>query len=469
MDTILSSFSKSFKAQITDYLQEPILLLLGIYVKFFKRLRKLPARDFVIMMFAASFRSKPTTLVEMTSLLKESNPSLSITPQSLSERINSPECSHFFKTILEHALRTKSQKLSACPKLLSLFERTLVEDSSKFELEEELQEKFRGQGGNASKAALKMHTVYDLSNNRFIIMSEHSGTVSDRTLGNTTVGILQKGDLLIRDLGFFNKEKLREISKIGAFYLSRLPSNVDIRLSPNGEPIPFSRLFKEHSLDGVCLDIEVFIGESRKELLKVRLVAYRVPEEVANERRRLINKTSKHRGRKTSEETLSRQNFTIFVTNVRVEIWPSDIVETIYKIRWDIELIYKSWKSQLKICFFTGTKNHNRVRSFLYAKWAVIILCTMIYGLVFGYAKEKLGREASWHKFLNWFLIGNRFRDILTRRFVTPILRGLLEELKNGWCKDKRSKRKSTRQRIEDKQACYTENNYNNIKVSCLT
>lgn len=462
MDPILSSFSKNFTAQITNYFENSVLLLFGFITKLFKRMpKKITPRDFTLMMVIASFRNKPSSLLEMSSILHELNPKFKISPQSLSERINSPESPHFFQRFLEHVLKAKIQKLpskNVLPSLLNSFNRVLLEDSSKFELSEELKTIFKGQGGNASKSALKMHTLYDITKNSFILMKEYGGTISDQVLGRATIDVMGENDLLIRDQGFFNIKYLKQISIKKAFYLTRLPSNVVIRLTAAGECISFSKLFKEHTLDGAKLDVEVFIGEKREEAFKVRLVAYRVPEKVSNERRRLLHKNARHRGIKIAEETLSRQNFTILVTNVDVEMWPLDVIETIYRIRWEIELIYKSWKSQLRIHYFHGTRNVNRLRSLLYAKWSAIIICSAIYGLILGYAKEKLGREASLHKLVNWLLIGNRFQELLKGRSVNQLLRKLLEGLSNGLCKDKRKNRKSTMSLLEKKQPLYALN-----------
>ena len=76
------------------------------------------------------------------------------------------------------------------PALIKPFSRVLIEDSTKCELAKELQKEFHGFGGNASQSSLKINTVYDLIKAKFVHMSEHSGTMSDQTLGQMTKIVL---------------------------------------------------------------------------------------------------------------------------------------------------------------------------------------------------------------------------------------------------------------------------------------
>ena len=80
-----------------------------------------------------------------------------------------------------------------------------------------------------------------------------------------------------------------------------------------------------------------------------RLIAYRAPQELADKRRREANKAAEKKGRTPKQESLNRLNFTFLLTNVPSEIWKAEVVGTIYTIRWQIELIFKGWKSGLQI------------------------------------------------------------------------------------------------------------------------
>ena len=98
MNQIISSFSNSFKSQITDFLtKSPLLRMFARVTGFIRRERKLIARDALLTLILASFRSKPSSLVDMVSILKFLNPKARMTPQSLEERINNPGCFEIVK------------------------------------------------------------------------------------------------------------------------------------------------------------------------------------------------------------------------------------------------------------------------------------------------------------------------------------------------------------------------------------
>lgn len=58
-------------------------------------------------------------------------------------------------------------------------------------------------------------------------------------------------------------------------------------------------------------------------------------------------------------------NYSAFITNVPIEILSAEIIGTIYQLRWEIELIFKQWKSQLKMNVLEGI-NHNRIECLIW-------------------------------------------------------------------------------------------------------
>ena len=77
------------------------------------------------------------------------------------------------------------------------------------------------------------------------------------------------------------------------------------------------------------------------------------------------SRVAQKKGRKPSDEYLSWITFTFYVTNVESEIWTHKVVGTIYRLRWQIELIFKQWKSLLRIDCLLST-NENRIRCLVF-------------------------------------------------------------------------------------------------------
>jgi hypothetical protein len=452
----ISQFSKEF-THIVKFLNSKAIFAIAFLVRFcIRQPKKVFPQDFLQMLIITSFRAKACSLSEMVSILKDLNPLSDVTQQSLSERINTESCKELCKSALEYAIQSRVFALPLAkeitPQLLRSFSRVLIEDSSKVELSEELQEIFRGQGGGASKSALKMHTIFDLASKRFVLMEEYSGTTSDSTLGVNRLKMISKGDLLIHDLAFFRFESFREMDEKGAFFLSRLPSSVLIRTRADGPVVTFSELFDNYcTSDGSKLDTTVYLGDER---YQVRLVAFRAPEEVKNTRLRRIYKANRSRKSSMKNETVRRQGFTIFITNVPKTLWSLDVVGTIYRLRWQIELIYKSWKSQLKIHHLRGVKEE-RIRALLYAKWLAIVIVCSVFELVNWYAKKELEREASFHKLVNWLMIRDRFEILICKGLEKQLLQKILNECEKCMCKERRNTNQSTLEKVEKHEAYY--------------
>ncbi|WP_207688024.1 transposase [Desulfonema limicola] len=68
----------------------------------------------------------------------------------------------------------------------------------------------------------------------------------------------------------------------------------------------------------------------------------------------------------------------MFIINASEDLIPSKMIRTLYRIRWSIELVFKNWKSILKIHVSSVRKNHWRIKCELYAK---LILAVMVHSI----------------------------------------------------------------------------------------
>jgi hypothetical protein len=74
-----------------------------------------------------------------------------------------------------------------------------------------------------------------------------------------------------------------------------------------------------------------------------------IPEEVKNSRLRIKNKFNKGKGFSTSKEYKFRSGLNIWATNLSKENYDFACIKQFYGMRWQIELVFKSWKSILQI------------------------------------------------------------------------------------------------------------------------
>jgi len=98
---------------------------------------------------------------------------------------------------------------------------------------------------------------------------------------------LRANDLRIEDLGYFKIEKLRVIEKATAFFLSRLKFGVNIYIFENLQykQLDLLKLVGKMKV-GEVKEMRVYLGE--KEKYPTRLVIEKVPEKLANEKRRKL-------------------------------------------------------------------------------------------------------------------------------------------------------------------------------------
>jgi hypothetical protein len=117
--------------------------------------------------------------------------------------------------------------------------------------------------------------------------------------------------------------------------------------------------------DRLLLEQAICIGAT--EQVTSRLVAVRMPEAVVNTRRRLARKNARKKGSTPSQAHLTLLAWNLCITNVPPTIWATATVPKVYPIRWQIELIFKSWKSYLHLATLTTTKEDSTL-CYLYGR-----------------------------------------------------------------------------------------------------
>jgi len=183
---------------------------------------------FFDMLFYTVSQNEQESLSYMVSLLR-SDFGVSISNQSLNERFNA-KCEVYVKSVLREILVEQFSKLY-CDKLLPCFSRILLKDSTKFMVPTCLSSKYKSCGGAAhsrSKAGISIQYEYDLQSGKITDLSITSGSRNDRTDAGETSGNMEKGDLSVRDLGYFSTPVFESCVEKEAFFLSRLDSSTNV-------------------------------------------------------------------------------------------------------------------------------------------------------------------------------------------------------------------------------------------------
>lgn len=115
-----------------------------------------------------------------------------------------------------------------------------------------------------------------------------------------------------------------------------------------------------------------------------------------------------------------------------------------YRLRWQVELTFKHWKSLFRIDLLKGTRPE-RIRCLLYGRLIVILIVQRLLALAARQAENE-GRELSFDKAIQWLLRQDRFLKAFVARQFDTLMRKLLGSLRRLF-KAKR-KRRTTRQLI---------------------
>lgn len=395
--------------------------------------------------------------VRMQRINKECHLSASALAQRMNTKAAESFMRHCFAKVLTDVVKKSFVHLGDLPNL-SIFNRLLIEDSTQAELHEKLSKYYKGSGGAASQSALKIDFIFDYLSEQIVDIQFFSGNKPDQSLAGRILPLLEKNDLVIRDLGYFVLQKIKAIKEKGAFYLSRFKSNVDVYESVDSvEPLDVAKHIEKHMNKGL-VDIEVFIGEEK---CPTRLVACLMSEEAINQRRRDAKRTAQRCRRQISQKKLNLLNYSIFITNIPVKMLSSTAIMAAYRIRWRVEMIFKQWKSYLKLHLFKGYRVE-RLHCLLYGRLIMILLLGSISPYLMQYALA-LDRELSCFKLTHYFIADHAFAIALQEGKVKAFIDQLLQDLPRRLCMDKR-KRLSLRKNAKMGISYYKEQEINDLQ-----
>jgi hypothetical protein len=317
------------------------------------------------------------------------------------------------------------------------FGNVFVQDSTCLSLPKHLADAYPGSKNQTNKtnAGMKIQAVFNLVNERLTSLSLSPFTRTDQSASKDILNIVKKGDLVIRDLGYFVLSVFEKFIQNGVFFLSRYRNEVTIFCLKSGNKIELLKLLKKNP----SLDIDVLLGSAHR--LAVRLVALPVPDHIANERRRKA-KNNRDRRCNPSKESLELLGWEIFVTNVDRSIWEPLIVWEIYTICWRIEIIFKAWKSHLSLDKIPQSVNKNELEVYIYAHLLNITFFHVFFDQLNHYMIKKHNRHVSMLKIAPLF--DQIVRSILQSAgsFDNEDEVGLLEKsILRHCCYEKRKKR----------------------------
>jgi len=342
---------------------------------FVQRASKLTGERFVQTLVTAWLNNPQVTregLAQMAASL-----GVSITPQGLSERLTE-QAATFLQSMLEMVVGQIIATDPVAIPILQRFTAVILLDSTVILLPDALASVWRGCGGGTgegTQAAVKAQVGLDLLCGGLQGLSLYDGRSHD---GNSNLqhAALPAGAIRLADLGYFRLDVFAEHCQQGGYFLSRLEAATTV-FDTEQQRLDLLNFLQRH---GPRIDEPVELGVQHH--LPVRLLAVRVPEEVANERRRKLRAEAKRKGQTVSKVRLALADWTIYVTNVSVELLSLEEALVLARVRWQIELLFKLWKQHGCIDEWRSKKPwailcevYAKLIAMVFQHWLLVICC----------------------------------------------------------------------------------------------
>lgn len=355
----LQSIGERIKAFFGDTVNE-----VARQTKFVQRKSDLDGLKFLQALVFGSIEKPEVSLNHLAQVCLDLG--VKITPQGVDDRINTYSVA-FLKEMFSQAMDTFKNDQPLPVAGLQQFTALNIVDSSVQALPDNMAEEYAGCGGDGPQASLKVQLLFEFLYGNLKQVTLQPGRDPDQAYRDY-LQVVEAGSLTLVDLGYFSLAAFGEISDRDAYFLSRYLFGTAV-FTPDGERMDL--LMTLQSATASEMDMQVLLGADQH--LPDRLVAVRVPQEVADRRRQKAKDKAKRKGRTPSQEYLALLDWTLFVTNVPTEMLSAKQVATLYRVRWQVELVFKLWKSYCGLDRIAGWRRE-RVLTELYAKMIGIVL-----------------------------------------------------------------------------------------------
>jgi len=420
-------------------ISEKELLTLARDSGFIQRVRKIDSLDFMYSLACESMHGI-ASYNDIAASIENVN-GTSISRQAIRQKVKET-CVEYFKRVLELVIlsRAHEQLISEGVRKCN-FNRVIIQDSTIIKLPTRLLELFSGvSNGSTTVCNARIQGVYNLLSGKFISFSINSYRMNDQA--SVLEMEITKNDLTLRDRGYLIMDEIKRHIKSEAHCIYRHKMNLQFLDEVTEEPIDILAILKkEGSIDRI-----VRINDADRSA--VRIVAMPVEQETANTRRMKMKKETK--GHNPSNILLELQSWTIFITTITSEKADFNTLLKIYGLRWRIEIIFKSWKSNMHFDHIHNVSKNQLIITIIMRMIMFMIINQLIYNPAKKLIYRKLNQYVSLLK-LTKYLMRNPAKITLLIQELKRNSVGITHSISSiaRYCTYEKRKRKNFEQQTE--------------------
>ncbi|MFT5431340.1 MAG: hypothetical protein ACI9OJ_002019 [Myxococcota bacterium] len=312
-----------------------VLTKLGGSTGFVKRERTVTAESMAVALLCAFSCHRVQTLADLHRTFQAvSGRAISYKP--FHNQLAKTEFPEFTRQVLCHLVSSLAMRvLEPLPQsVLARFDDILIQDGTPFAVHDALADRFPGRFTAFSPAAVELHVTMSLLDDRPVRIALAPDKEGERQFLPAPHTLRRK--LVMADRGYDGVEYCRDVDAAGGHSIIRFKSAINpiIRFIDVPESDPLHRLqgrkFKDvrKQFWGRNVDLDG-VFKKRGTPIKLRAVLTWNPQ------------LKQHR---------------VLMTNLGRDEAPLDVVRALYRLRWQVELLFKEWKSYANLHRFATTK-----------------------------------------------------------------------------------------------------------------
>lgn len=181
---------------------------------------------------------------------------------------------------------------------------------------------------------------------------------------------LKPCDLVLGDRAYATLTGIEHCIKHGADFVLRVKNKSFKMYDEKENVITFEDILKD--VGDTCKDTTVFVKMSDKKLVPIRICAVKKDEKALKQTEKKLHRKESRKQEKYSDSTKFVSQFFFVITSLD-ERFSAEQILNLYKLRWQVEMVFKRFKSIVKLGSIP-TKNAVSTEAWLNCKMLIVLL-----------------------------------------------------------------------------------------------